>query len=486
MSGIARHRTALSRSELSRPVRLALDDGVLPVGTTVLDFGCGLGGDVVRLRERGFDCVGWDPTHKPDGPRRRSDVVNLGYVVNVIESPGERAEALRSAWALTDRVLIVSARLKAELGGSSEPGDAFADGRLTRLQTFQKFYEQQELREWIDRTLDAVSVAAAPGVFYVFRSSEQREAYAVGRVRRSIATPRFSVRERLLSQHQTSFQALAGFLSAHGRLPGPDELPEHDTLVAAAGSLARAFKFLEGASDSGAWDTVRELRKQDLLIYLALSRFGGRPRSSELSERMQRDVKAFCGSYSAACKAADALLFSLGKPGEIDAAARASSVGKLMPTALYVHDSARADLPAVLRLFEGCARAYFGAIEGANVLKLSRSNAKITYLSYPDFEADPHPALRWSVSVDLQTFRTKQRSFDPQGNVPILHRKELFVGPGHPLREKFSRLTRIEEEWGLYEDTSMIGLKNGWADVLRSKGLTLRGHRVVRVSPGAV
>lgn len=51
---------------------------------------------------------------------------------------------------------------------------------------------------------------------------------------------------------------------------------------------------------------------------------------------MQRDVKAFCGSYPAACKAADALLFSLGKPGEIDAAARASSVGKLMPTALYV------------------------------------------------------------------------------------------------------------------------------------------------------
>lgn len=157
MSGIARHRTALSRSELSRPVRLALDDGVLPVGATVLDFGCGLGGDVVRLRERGFDCVGWDPTHKPDGLRRRSDVVNLGYVVNVIEAPGERAEALRSAWALADLVLIVSARLKADLGGSSEPGDAFADGRLTRLQTFQKFYEQQELREWIDRTLDAAS-----------------------------------------------------------------------------------------------------------------------------------------------------------------------------------------------------------------------------------------------------------------------------------------------------------------------------------------
>lgn len=114
-----------------------------------MDYGCGHGGDLDRLRTRGFACVGWDPNHRQSGARRRSGVVNLGYVVNVIEDASERNEALRAAWALAEHVLVVAARLKADLG-ESEPGEAFADGRLTRLQTFQKFYDQQELRAWIN------------------------------------------------------------------------------------------------------------------------------------------------------------------------------------------------------------------------------------------------------------------------------------------------------------------------------------------------
>ncbi len=38
-------------------------------------------------------------------------MVNLGYVVNVIENPEERREALRGTWGLTQNVLIVSSRL---------------------------------------------------------------------------------------------------------------------------------------------------------------------------------------------------------------------------------------------------------------------------------------------------------------------------------------------------------------------------------------
>jgi DNA phosphorothioation-associated putative methyltransferase len=53
---------------------------------------------------------GWDPSHRPDGPRRPAGaVVNLGYVVNVIEDPAERGETLRRAWSLAGRVLVVSA-----------------------------------------------------------------------------------------------------------------------------------------------------------------------------------------------------------------------------------------------------------------------------------------------------------------------------------------------------------------------------------------
>jgi len=481
---VARHRTALSRPELSRPVRLALNDGLIRGDTTVMDYGCGLGGDVARLRERGIDCVGWDPNHRSQGERRPSDVVNLGYVVNVIENAGEREVTLKTAWGLAEKALVVSARLKADVGDAEVPGTAFADGRLTRLQTFQKFYDQQELRAWIDRTLGVAAVAAAPGVFYVFREEATREAFVAGRIRRSIAVPRLSIREALLSKHRALFEALGAFLAERGRLPGPDELLEHDELVAAAGSLSRAYRALEAASEAGAWNAVREYRTQDVMIYLALARFDRRARFADLSLAMQRDIKAFCGTYSRACKSADALLFSLGTPGEIDAACRAATVGKLMPTALYIHRTALGDLPIALRLFEGCARTYLGAIPGADVIKLHRTEPKVTYLSYPDFETDPHPALRSSVSVHLQTFRVKQRSFERSSNVPILHRKELFVSPTHPLRAKFERLTRSEERWGLYDDPLIIGLRLGWAEALRRRGVELRGHRLVQAPSG--
>src|SRR3954452_807300 len=87
----ARARTALQRGGLSRPVRLAVDDGLISAdATSVLDYGCGRGGDVARLVRAGVQCTGWDPHHRPDGTLEPSDVVNLGYVVNVIEDLQER------------------------------------------------------------------------------------------------------------------------------------------------------------------------------------------------------------------------------------------------------------------------------------------------------------------------------------------------------------------------------------------------------------
>ena len=94
-----------------------------------------------------------------------------------------------------------------------------------------------------------------------------------------------------------------------------------------------------------------------------------------------------------------------------------------MPTAPYVHGEAVAELPLLLRLYEGCARGYVGRVAGANVLKLGRGEPQISYLSYSAFETDPHPALAASGSVHLQTFRVRQRSFAGTRNPPVLHRR---------------------------------------------------------------
>jgi DNA phosphorothioation-associated putative methyltransferase len=358
--------------------------------------------------------------------------------------------------------------------------EAFADGYVTSRGTFQKLFEQHELRTWIDQALETTAVPAGPGVFYAFRDPDQRAAFVASRYRREIVVPRLTRSVDRFEDHQPLLQPLMDFFAARGRLPDLDELPEIAAVINALGNLKRAFRLIQSATGVEAWTEIAAKRAQDLLIYLALTRFDARPTLSHLPAHLQRDIKALFSSYAQACKEADALLFSIGKIEEVNAACSAAQIGKKTPEALYVHVSAVDRLPASLRVFEGCARAYIGRVEGANLVKLSRLEPKISYLSYPAFENDPHPVLVQSLSVHLQTFRVRTRDYSQFRNPPILHRKETFLPDEHPLRAKFARLTEAEEAKGLLDRANRIGTRNQWLNVLAERGLTLRGHRLVR------
>lgn len=479
MIEIQRHKAALHRSDVSRPIRLALDDGLVRPDTRVLDYGCGHGEDLRQLRARGIDCAGWDPVFRPDGERKPADIVNLGYVINVIEDPAERAEVLRNAWALAEGVLIVAARLAIEARPNAA-ASAFEDGYVTRLGTFQKLYQQHELRLWIEQSLGRDIVPAGPGVFYVFRDAQAQQSFLAARYRRPLAAPRIRRSDALYEQHKDLLQPLLDFLGARGRLPDAVELPNIAAIETALGSVRRAFQLLRAVVGSTQWTEVERQRTQDLLVYIALSRFTKRPKWSELPRDLQLDIRAFFTSYQTACELADALLFSIGDLKTVDRLVRECSIGKQTPTALYVHISALHLLPTELRLYEGCARGYIGSVEEATLVKLCRDAPRISYLAYPDFDDDPHPALVSSLIVPLQTFRVENRDYKESKNRPILHRKEEFVPVDYPYREKFVRLTKQEERFGLYGDTKRIGTQEGWAETLAQAGVELRGHRVVR------
>jgi DNA phosphorothioation-associated putative methyltransferase len=108
------------------------------------------------------------------------------------------------------------------------------------------------------------------------------------------------------------------------------------------------------------------------MAYLALGRFRRRPPISALPLGLQRDIRAFFGSYSNACRLTDDLLFRAGSAEAVDEACRRSAVGKLLPDDLYVHRSALDTLEPLLRVYEGCGRAYLGEVEGANLIKIHR------------------------------------------------------------------------------------------------------------------
>ena len=85
--------------------------------------------------------------------------------------------------------------------------------------------------------------------------------------------------------------------------------------------------------------------------------------------------------------------------------------------------------------------------------------------------------------MDLKTLAVRYRNYAESANPPILHRKETFLAPEDPRRPKFERLTAQEERWGLYGESTRIGWQERWEELLRRKGVKLRGHRLVRVRP---
>jgi DNA phosphorothioation-associated putative methyltransferase len=244
--------------------------------------------------------------------------------------------------------------------------------------------------------------------------------------------------------------------------------------------MKRAFTLVKRVTGTEEWEAITRRSTEDLLVYLALGRFQKRPPMSILPIGLQRDIRAFFGSYSQACRLADDLLFQTGNAERIDEACRNSPIGKLLPNALYVHRSALESLPPLLRVYEGCARAYLGEIESANLIKLHRRSGKVSYLAYPDFEINPHPALLRSVKLSLRTREIDCLEYTASTNPPILHRKATFLAPDHPLHAKFAKLTQQEEKHGLLDDTATIGTRDGWQARLNAAGFALRGHRLVR------
>jgi DNA phosphorothioation-associated putative methyltransferase len=478
---VARHKTAMSRAALSRPVSTALRDEIFDQSKSVFDYGCGRGDDIRHLSSLGYTVDGWDPTHRPRAERRQADVVNLGYVVNVIERPDERVATLRKAWDLARDVLIVSSRLTWE--ARTLEGRALADGLLTSKGTFQKLYEQAELSSWIEATLGIQAHAAAPGIFYVFRDPTAAQQFLANRV--YTYRPRVQIDPHALYEsNRDLLEPLFGFMRDHARPPRAGELTNESVaaIKEAIGSVGRGQQLIRKITEDSYWEQVAIQRRAELLIYVALSRFTRRPRFSQLGRTLAADIRTHFGDYKAACLHADRLLLACGDPAIILVNARSSKVGKQTPSALYIHRDALGQLPPVMQVYEGCARVLSGTVEHANLIKLSVTEPQVSYLTYPRFDRDAHPTLASAVTVNLRRLSVDWRDYSRSASPPLLHRKEEFVATESPRKSLYAALTRAEIKAGLYKNPELIGTLGGWQTVLDESGFAVRGHRLIRNS----
>lgn len=473
---VDRHKAAISRNDFSKPVRLALEAGLLNQTTTFFDYGCGQGGDLERVAKLGYESAGWDPYYRSEAEQIGADVVNLGYVINVIESQAERRQALIQAWQLTGQVLIVAAQV---LIAQGDRQIAYGDGVITSRNTFQKYYDQEELKLYIDQVLGVDAVPAGLGIYFVFRDEAEAQSFRASRFRSRVSVPKVQLANKRFEDYKELLTPVMAFFTERGRLPTPEELPETESLRTEFGNLRRAFQIVLQATNPQEWDAISDRRRQDLLVYLALSHFGRRPKLRDLTPIVQNDIKALFGGYQQACAAADLMLMSLGNQAVVEDRCRGSVIGQQRPHSLWVHVSAIEALDPLLRLYEGCASRTIGRPQDANVVKFHFHKPKISYLFYPDFDSDPHPALHTSMAIDLRDLHVHYRDYDPNDNPPLLHQKDLMVAADYPLYDKFAKLTRQEEGWGLLDDLSQIYDARGWQKCLEEHCAELKGHRVV-------
>ena len=480
---IQRHKAAIARVTVSKPVRLAIESGLFSASSTYFDYGCGHGVDIEYVRRLGHVSSGWDPYYQPHTEQTPADVVNLGYVVNVIEDTAERRDALLNAWNLTQKVLIVAAQVL--IDDRSRGLIAYGDGIITRRNTFQKYFEQEELKTYIDQVLGVDAIPVALGIYFVFRDDAEAETFRVSRFRSRATAPRIRLKVNKFEEYRELLQPLMDFYTHRGRLPTTEDtknqIETHDfaSLQQTFGSIKRAFKLVLQATDAHEWDAIAEKRRQDLMVYLALTHFGRRPKFKDLSAVVQTDIKALFGSYQQACTAADLMLMSLGRPEILADRCRQSPVGQQRPNSLWVHVSALAELDPLLRIYEGCASRTIGRPEETTLIKFHLGTPNITYLAFPRFDSDPHPALHTSMQISLRDLKVRYRDYDPDDNPPLLHQKEQVVMPDYPGYEKFAKLSQQERNWGLLDDVKAIYDRHRWEKCLKEHCAELRGHRVV-------
>lgn len=171
---IKRHKTAISRKDFSVPIKALMRKGILTPETTLFDYGCGRGDDIRLLKEKGYEVGGWDPYWAPKNEKTQADIVNLGFVLNVIEDPEERSEVLQKAWDLAKGALIVSTRPPMK-----HSFKAYSDGYVTSSGTFQKFWKTDELKAWLQEELGAEPVGTgSPCCFILYKNDEAKEKLA--------------------------------------------------------------------------------------------------------------------------------------------------------------------------------------------------------------------------------------------------------------------------------------------------------------------
>jgi len=438
---IERHKTAIDRNQLSQPMQVLARHNYLNGEWTVLDYGCGKGDDLRELEAHGIDASGWDPAHNEEGALVNSDIVNLGFVLNVIEEREERDETLRRAWSYVDKLMVVSVMVAGE--STISQFQQYKDGIITSRNTFQRYYSQGEFRYYVESTLQETAIPVGQGIFIVFKDKLEEQTFLVNRqhikrdwrqkTKRQLKTHELTIRKDLVEKHADLFSDFWNTCLELGRIPANSEFEYSDQIRRIIGSHNKAYHALSEHYGAKLMLEAEEKRKQDLQVYFALGLFEKRKPHTQFPDGLKRDIKAFYSSYNVALEDANEALFSVGNPAIIQEACEQAfnnlQCGEMNEGHSYIfHKDYLGDLPPSLRIYIGCATQLYGDLADIELIKAHIRSGKVSLMGYDDWSKEI-PCLTERIKIKMREQDVDFFDYAGTHQPQPLRNKGAFTGP---------------------------------------------------------
>lgn len=446
---IERHRTALKRKSLSSCMGALLDTSLVNQKTEIFDYGCGRGDDIAILSQSKFTNVsGWDPHFFPDSPvPLGSEYVTLSFVINVIEDPHERHEVLKKAYSIAGKALVFSVMLEhqADLKLSKPMNDGFVSSK----NTFQKYYDHDEIVALVREQLDDGAIKLAPGVYIVFKDKDLEQEYLFKRQLGLLVDALSQAPNDKVETYMASLvDKMRDQIMSFGRMPKLSELPEKfaSQLSKAAVSYTRLSRLALSKVSVAELQKVGEVFASEILIFLAINKFERRVKYRSLPEKLQNDVKVHFGSLKDAEEAAKKLLFSLSDTSSLVSSAvdaEKDNLGRLVGNKFRFHSRNLSSLPVNLRLFAKIGERLHRSVNEAEIIQLHLETKKMSYLTASDFDVSPLPRISAREIIKLSNQEVSKFSHQERAEVRILYLKSFYmdkIEPNFEIQKHFDNL----------------------------------------------
>jgi len=433
---IQRHKTALSRNNYSRPVQHLLKTNLLTEKSTFFDYGCGKGDDVSALQTLGFSASGWDPHFFLNEKKQSADIVNLGFVLNVIENREERKTALENAWCLSNKILIISVisiwdRPDTDL-------TPLSDGYVTSKGTFQKYYEPGELKAYVDKILEVDSLPVDPTQVICFRNEQDSQDYLDNSTsqfarERTYSIPLHPIRKTRISKaieifresDKEKWKRLFDETCLFATAPNIEDLYKSDILKSNGVKPIDFLDVLIEMIGNNEWKNIVSRTKNHYLTRIALAMFRGKPKLSHFTNNDKRSIKTLFGSFTNALKQSKEILYSIGNPNIITKICGKCPFGFEDEQALYLHRSLIPQVDAVLQSYIGIGRLFYGELDAVDIFKIHKESGKLTLLIYDDFDNEDIPILHTRIKISFRERRIWY--FDHRHDQQRLENKSIYL-----------------------------------------------------------